>query len=126
MGFPLAVDNWHARRLVCVGASPEMGDPMNSAEVLRRLYKEKKEWKRTPKDSEARWTARGIDICIKHVYSIVREQRANARIRTPTINRWHARDLFKAVQSALHYLKLYDKNRAISVLEKAAEQALHV
>ncbi len=92
---------------------------MNSAEVLRRLFRERKEWKASENlGPEVYWTLRGIDNCIRHVKNIVRDQRSQERLRRPAIYRWRARDLFFAIRNALVYIKRGDRKKAISMLER--------
>ncbi len=92
---------------------------MNGAEVLRRLWKERKEWKGSETlGPEVHWTVRGIDACIRQVKLLVHEQRVNERLRKPAVYRWRARDLFYAVRQALDHLKRGDRKRAIDVLER--------
>lgn len=99
---------------------------MNSAEVLRRLCKEKKEWMASIPSQETGWVVRGITICIKHVKDIVKEQKANERIRKPKINRWFARDLSRAITVALGYLGVGNRKRAVRVLEKAQSECRQI
>lgn len=94
---------------------------MNSAEVLRRLYSEKKDWKSYGESEPVMGTINGIDICIAHVRSIIKEQVVNARLRKPNISRLYARDLYRTIQTAVHRLKTGDGKRAIRDLEKALE-----
>ena len=96
---------------------------MNSAEVLRRLWKEKHEWESNEHSREMEWTLRGINLCITHVKDILREQREHDLLRRPRIHRWIASDLFHAIEVALKYLANADKRRAMSVLAKAKETA---
>lgn len=94
---------------------------MNSAEVLRRLYREKKDWKSYGTSSLALDTLKGIDICISHVKGILKEQTINERLRKPCISRLYARDLYRTIQTAVHRLKTGDGKRALRDLEKALE-----
>ncbi len=91
---------------------------MNAAEVLRRLWKEKHEWKSYDDTPEVRWTLRGINLCIDHVKAIAKEQADNERLRKPRIARWLARDLYHAVEVSLGYMRRADRITAIKVLEK--------
>lgn len=95
---------------------------MNSAEILRRLGAEKKEWGRSGNSPEALWTIRGINIAIKHVRNILKEQAWNERIRKPRINRWFARELYRSAEVALGYLRRAEKKRAMAVLERVLEK----
>lgn len=92
---------------------------MNSAEVLRRLCREKKEWQSFGTDPYVAATIQGIALCITHVKMILREQLNNERIRYPRISRLHARYLYRSIEVALHRLKTGDGVRAIQGLEKA-------
>ncbi len=96
---------------------------MNSAEVLRRLVKEKKEWMQTGPTVEAQFVIRGLNLSIMHVRNILKEQMSNERLRKPRINHWIAGDLFHAIEVALGYLGRADKKRAVHFLEKARDHA---
>ncbi len=96
---------------------------MNPAEVIRRLGREKREWLSYDETPEVLWTLRGINLCIKHVYDIKKEQSYNERLRRPRIHRWLAADLFQAIDVALRLLGRSERQRAIETLEKAKERA---
>jgi hypothetical protein len=92
---------------------------MNSAEILRRLYRERQEWKVSGDGVEVGWVVRGLDIALRLVHAQAKEERSNARKRRPRLSRWAAADLFQAVTQALAHLSRADRARAIAVLEKA-------
>ena len=97
---------------------------MNGSEALARFYKEKKLWLSSDvRSDEIRWTVRGIDLCIGHVLTILKERREKEISRKPLISRWLSRDLYQAVTFALNYLKTGDRARGIRTLEKAKEFA---
>lgn len=95
---------------------------MNHAEVFRRLWKEKHDWESYGTEPEILWTLRGIQICIKHVHDIKKDMTTQERFRKPRISRWLARDLNRAVEVALHYLKSGNRLRAMSALERVHER----
>lgn len=97
---------------------------MNSAEALRRLWKEKKEWQRMGAGPEVTWTLRGIRTCIRHIQDLLKEQRTRDLILKPKVNKWQAGNLFRAVRVARHYILMGDRARAIQVLEKAEKEAM--
>jgi hypothetical protein len=96
---------------------------MNSAEVMRRLAKEKKQWLASGVSPEIYWTVHGISLSMNHVRDILKEQTWNERIRKPRINRWFARDLYHAATVALGHLMRAERRKAIFVLEKVIERA---
>lgn len=91
---------------------------MNPAEVLRRLYKEKKEWQRTDdRTPEVEWTLRGIDLCLKHVQDIIKEQRTNFRLKHPKVDHQHATKLYRACYGAWKALRRSQRLHAIKILQ---------
>ncbi len=97
---------------------------MNSDEVLRRLWREKKDWEAADKGTrEAEWVLRGINLCVAHVQAIVEEQKNKAELRKPTISRWFAKDLYYAIFTALNLLGRGERSKAVRVLEEARNAA---
>lgn len=95
---------------------------MNGAEVLRRLFVEKRHWANSEiHGPEVKWTIRGIDACIWQVKRLIKDQRANERLKKPTVHSFRARDMFYAIRMALTQLKRGERKRGIDVLEKVVD-----
>jgi hypothetical protein len=96
---------------------------MNPSEVLRRLCKEKKEWKHIGRlTPEVNWTLNGIDLCLKHVRDIIREQRIVERFKYPKVDHRHATKLYYACKGAHHELKLSNRAAALKILHHAIDK----
>lgn len=97
---------------------------MNSVEVLKRLYQERKDWlSSTSHSNEINWVVRGINLCIKHVKDIREEQRIRGEILKPRVSPWISRDLFHTMEVAVRYIKTGDRKKALGVLEKSIAKA---
>lgn len=95
---------------------------MNMAEVLKRLRHERKQWRYdqiTTHGREMTWVIYGLDIAIRLIYDVIKESKAQAKIKRPYISRWLAPDLAHAIDIALRALKRSDRKKAIEVLQKA-------
>ncbi len=96
---------------------------MNSAEIVRRLYRERQEWRSSGDGAEVSWTCRGIDIAREIVLKMAKEEQMRNIIHTPRLSIWLAGDLFRAIRKALDNLHRGERAKAVSILEDAKEMA---
>ena len=96
---------------------------MNSAELLRRLHREKLEWKSYGNGAEVSWFRQGVERALTIAHDLIKEEKKRNAIRRPRIRHWLAVDLFCHVRQALNYLERSERGRAIETLQKAIDIA---
>lgn len=94
---------------------------MNGQEAIRRISRERQEWRDAGEGPEVSWTARGLDRALEILRQIVEEERFRTLERRPRLQRWLAADLYKAVKGALAHLKRGERAAAIETLRTAIE-----
>lgn len=97
---------------------------MNSAAVVKRLYRERQEWRAAGEGAEVSWTVKGLDIALRVVHAMAKEEKIKAAARRPPLPIWLTGELFRAVTQARRYLDVADRAKAIAILDKARFEAL--
>lgn len=93
---------------------------MNAAEAVRRIYREIQDW--DGDGAEVSWTKNGLNIALKIVRTMAKEEQARNRLRRPRLARWKAADLYYAINVALRQLHRGDRALAVDTLERAANE----